>query len=138
MFGVSTEVSTLGTSLYVLGFALGPLLWAPFSELKGRKTPILISMFGYTVFQAAVATAENLQTIMICRFFGGCFASCPLTVVGAVFSDMFDNKTRGLAITVFSMTVFTGPVCKVSPRSSTSLANWHLVAHGAFHRRFHD
>lgn len=33
-----------------------------------------------------------------------------MAVVAAVFSDMFDNRTRGLAITVFSMTVFTGPL----------------------------
>ena len=109
-YGVSTEVTTLGTSFYVLGFALGPLIWAPLSELKGRKLPIQISMFGYTVFQVAVATAENLQTIFISRFFGGCFASCPLAVVAAVFSDIFDNKSRGLAITVFALGVFTGPL----------------------------
>lgn len=30
--------------------------------------------------------------------------------VAAVFSDMFDNRTRGMAITIFSMTVFTGPL----------------------------
>jgi len=40
----------------------------------------------------------------------GIFGACPLAVVAAVFSDMFDNRTRGLAITVFSMTVFTGPL----------------------------
>lgn len=38
------------------------------------------------------------------------FGAAPLAIVAAVFSDMFDNKTRGLAITVFSVTVFTGPL----------------------------
>lgn len=32
-FGVSTQVATLGLSLFVLGFAVGPLLWAPLSEV---------------------------------------------------------------------------------------------------------
>ena len=72
--------------------------------------PLLIGMFGFTIFQFAVATAKDLQTIMLCRFFGGLFASCPLAVVAAVFSDMFNNSQRGLAITVFSMTVFSGPL----------------------------
>ncbi|KAJ5304658.1 uncharacterized protein N7443_004318 [Penicillium atrosanguineum] len=109
-FHVSTEVGTLGLSLYVLGFAVGPCLWAPFSELRGRRLPILISMFGFTIFEFAVATAKDLQTIMICRFFGGFFGACPVAVVAAVFSDMFNNRIRGLAITVFAMTVFTGPL----------------------------
>lgn len=30
--------------------------------------------------------------------------------VAAVFSDMFDNRTRGMAITIFSLMVFTGPL----------------------------
>lgn len=67
-------------------------------------------MFGFSIFSIGTATGKDLQTVLICRFFGGVFASCPLAVVAAVFSDMFDNKTRGLAITVFSMTVFTGPL----------------------------
>jgi MFS transporter, DHA1 family, multidrug resistance protein len=109
-FDVSTEVGLLGLSLYVLGFATGPIFWAPLSELRGRKLPLVISMFGFSIFQIGVAAAKDLQTIMLCRFWGGFFAACPLAVVAAVFSDMFDNRTRGLAITVFSMTVFTGPL----------------------------
>ncbi|EMR66766.1 hypothetical protein MGN70_012336 [Eutypa lata] len=109
-FDVSTEVGLLGVSLFVLGFATGPTLWAPLSELKGRRLPIVIAMFGFSVFSIACATAKDLQTVLICRFFSGFFGACPLAVVAAVFSDMFDNATRGSAITLFSMTVFTGPL----------------------------
>ena len=109
-FGVSSEVGLLGVSLFVLGFATGPTLWAPLSELKGRRLPIVLSMFGFSIFSIACATAKDLQTVLICRFFAGFFGACPLAVVAAVFSDMFDNATRGSAITVFSMTVFTGPL----------------------------
>ncbi|KAJ9221591.1 hypothetical protein DTO027B5_2786 [Paecilomyces variotii] len=109
-YHVSAEVGVLGLSLYVLGFATGPVIWAPLSELRGRRLPILLGMFGFTIFQFAVATAKDLQTIMICRFFGGFFGACPIAVVAAVFSDIFDNRTRGLAITMFSMTVFMGPL----------------------------
>lgn len=109
-YGVSQEVSLLGVSFYVLGFATGPICWAPLSELQGRRLPILIGMFGFTIFQFAVAAAKDLQTILLCRFFGGFFGASPLAVVAAVFSDIFDNRSRGLAITVFAMTVFTGPL----------------------------
>lgn len=127
-YGVSTEVGLLGLSFYVLGFAIGPVFWAPLSELRGRRLPLVIGMFGFSIFQVAVAAAKDLQTIMICRFWGGMFlglfstlglrlltlsgifGACPLAVVAAVFSDMFDNRTRGIAITVFSMTVFSGPL----------------------------
>lgn len=87
-FDVSGEVGILGVSLYVLGFATGPIIWAPMSELYGRRYPLIISSFGFSVFNVAVATGKDLQTIMISRFFGGFFGACPLTVVGAVFADM--------------------------------------------------
>ncbi|EOD50696.1 putative mfs multidrug transporter protein [Neofusicoccum parvum UCRNP2] len=38
-FSVTTVVATLGMSTFVLGFALGPLVWAPLSELYGRRCP---------------------------------------------------------------------------------------------------
>ncbi|KAF2871686.1 major facilitator superfamily domain-containing protein [Massariosphaeria phaeospora] len=109
-FGVIAEVGTLGTSLFIFGYAFGPLAWAPISELYGRKPPILVAAFGFAVFSLAVAVGKDLQTILICRFFAGIFGSCPLAVVAAVFSDMFDNKTRGLAVAVFSVAVFMGPL----------------------------
>jgi DHA1 family multidrug resistance protein-like MFS transporter len=109
-YGVGQEVGLLGTTFYVLGFAFGPSLWAPMSELKGRRLPICIAMFGFSVFSIACATAKDIQTILLCRFFSGFFGACPLAVVAAVFSDMFDNKARGIAVTLFSMAVFTGPL----------------------------
>lgn len=109
-FRTSTEVATLGTSIYVLGYAFGPLVWGPFSELKGRKLPLLTGMFGFTLFAFATATAFNLQTFYLCRFFCGVFGSCPLAIVAATFSDMFDNKQRGPAVVIFSATVFVGPM----------------------------
>lgn len=78
--------------------------------MKGRRLPLVIASFGFSIFNISVAVSKDLQTLLICRFFSGFFGACPLTCVAAVFSDMFDNRTRGMAITIFSMTVFTGPL----------------------------
>jgi len=74
-FKVSTEVGILGLSFYVLGFALGPIFWAPLSELKGRRLPLVISMFGFSVFQLGTAAGKDLQTVLLCRFWGGTYHS---------------------------------------------------------------
>ena len=79
-YHVGTTVGVLGTSLYVLGFATGPILWAPFSELKGRRLPLVLASFGFSIFNIAVATGKDLQTVLICRFWAGFFGACPLTV----------------------------------------------------------
>jgi MFS transporter, DHA1 family, multidrug resistance protein len=80
-FDVSVEVGLLGLSLYVLGFATGPTFWAPLSELRGRRLPIVLSMFGFSIFQIAVATGKDLQTVLLSRFWGGFFGASPLAVV---------------------------------------------------------
>ncbi|ODV86602.1 hypothetical protein CANARDRAFT_195330 [[Candida] arabinofermentans NRRL YB-2248] len=109
-FSVAPVVATLGVSLYVFGFATGPVLWAPLSELYGRRPILLISSFLFVVFNFAVACSDRLESILICRFFAGCLGAAPMVVVPASFADMFGNRTRGTAIVVFSMAVFMGPM----------------------------
>ncbi|OCK82986.1 MFS general substrate transporter [Lepidopterella palustris CBS 459.81] len=109
-FGVSTEVMTLGTSLFVLGFAIGPPIFGPMSELYGRKIPLFIGFFSFAIFQIPVAVAQNLQTIMICRFFGGVFGSAPLAIVAGALTDFWEPVDRGIAVAVFAAATFIGPV----------------------------
>ncbi|CAG8039384.1 unnamed protein product [Penicillium salamii] len=108
-FGVSTVVGTLGTTLYVLGFSFGPVIWGPASELKGRKWPLTIAMLGGGIFTIASAVAKDLQTLIICRFFAGVCGASQLTVVPGVLADLYDNSTRGVAISLYALTVFVGP-----------------------------
>jgi hypothetical protein len=42
-FHVSTTVAIMGVSFFVLGFTLGPLMWAPLSELFGRQRLFIIT-----------------------------------------------------------------------------------------------
>ncbi|OJJ96396.1 hypothetical protein ASPACDRAFT_81568 [Aspergillus aculeatus ATCC 16872] len=130
-FHVGLEVATLSSSLYIIGYASGPLIWAPLSELKGRKLPIVVAMLGFGIFNTAVAVAKDLQTLMICRFFCGIFGSSPLAVVAAIFSDMYDNRTRGVAIAMFSGTVFLGPLLApfISGFINASYLGWRWTAY---------
>lgn len=70
-FGISDEVATLGISLFVLGFACGPLLWAPLSELYGRQVLFFGTYAMLTAFNAGAAGSQNIQTLLILRFFAG-------------------------------------------------------------------
>ncbi|KAL4794985.1 major facilitator superfamily domain-containing protein [Aspergillus venezuelensis] len=108
-FNIGREVASLGVTLFVLGFAAGPVVWAPMSEIVGRRWPVYIGFFGSGVFTIACATAKDVQTIMLTRFFGGLFAASPLTLVPAIFADLFPTAQRGIVMSVFCMAVFIGP-----------------------------
>ena len=109
-FGVSQEIYTLGISFFVLGFAVGPLLWAPLSELFGRQILFFITYGALTAFNAGAAGAKNIESLIILRFFAGAFGSSPLTNAGGVIADMFPAKERGLAMAIFAAAPFLGPV----------------------------
>lgn len=108
-FHTSDEVVVLGVSLFVLGFAIGPLLWAPLSELYGRQILFFTTYGVLTAFNAGAAGAQNIQTLIILRFFAGAFGSSPLTNAGGVIADMFPASQRGLAMSVFAAAPFMGP-----------------------------
>lgn len=110
IFHVGPTVATLGTSLFVFGFASGPIVWGPVSELYGRRMVQLISSVGYICFSFAVATAKDLQTVMLCRFFAGFLGASPLVVSPAIIADLFATRTRGLAMTIFAVVLFGGPM----------------------------
>ncbi|KAF4472362.1 multidrug resistance [Fusarium albosuccineum] len=108
-FHVSTEVVILGISMFVLGFAIGPLFWAPLSELYGRQIPFFFSYMALTAFSAGAAGAPTMAALIVLRFFAGAFGSSPLTNAGGVIADMFDARERGLATALFAMAPFLGP-----------------------------
>ncbi|KAI0898916.1 MFS general substrate transporter [Annulohypoxylon nitens] len=109
-FHISTEVAILGVSLFVVGFAVGPLLWAPLSELFGRQVLFFVTYGALTAFNAGCAGAKNVETLLVLRFFAGAFGSSPLTNAGGVIADMFPASERGQAMAVFAAAPFLGPV----------------------------
>ncbi|KAI1621829.1 major facilitator superfamily domain-containing protein [Exophiala viscosa] len=108
-FGCSEEVATLGTSSFVLGFAFGPTIWGPLSELYGRQYLYFGTYLILTAFNGAAIGANSIASLIVFRFIGGIFGSSPLTNAGGVIADMFPASQRGLGITLFACAPFLGP-----------------------------
>ncbi|KAI1398903.1 major facilitator superfamily domain-containing protein [Hypoxylon fuscum] len=109
-FGGTTELGILGVSLFVIGFILGPFVWAPTSELVGRQYIFIISNFCHVAFNIGTCFAKDEATLLTLRFFSGAFGAAPLTNAGGVIADCFPASERGLALTVFSVVPLLGPV----------------------------
>jgi MFS transporter, DHA1 family, multidrug resistance protein len=122
-FDISQEVATLGSSLFVLGFAVAPLLRCspstfqillinvdlrPVVGIVWSEMATLLSYACFGIFQIPVAVAQNVEIIMLCRFFGGVFAS-PLAIVGGCMADMWSPAYRSAAIARFAFAAFFGP-----------------------------
>ena len=108
-FNVGNQVAVLGTTLFLFGFGLGPLLWAPLSEVYGRRLAVLTPMFIAICFSFGSAVAKDFQTLMITRSFGAFFASAPVTNTGGVLGDLYSPAWRALAMAGYAMAVVGGP-----------------------------
>jgi len=107
-FDVGDEVAVLGTSLFLFGFGLGPLLFAPLSEVYGRKPAVIIPTFISGIFAFGCGASENIQGVLITRFFQGVFGSAPVTNTGGVLGDIWNAEQRGAAIVGYAMAVVGG------------------------------
>lgn len=108
-FGFSREVGNLMVSLFVAGYCVGPLIWGPLSEQYGRRPVFIFTFFVYTCFQLACALSKNTASLLVFRFIGGVFASCPLANSGALIGDIWDAKRLGTASAIFAVAPFAGP-----------------------------
>jgi MFS family permease len=104
-----TPVYVMVTSGFVLGFVVGPLLWAPMSEVYGRRKLFIGTYILFTVFDGGVIASQNIWTLIILRFFAGTAGSSPLTNAGGTVSDLFDARQRGLGMAIFASAPFLGP-----------------------------
>ncbi|KAL4876185.1 MFS multidrug transporter [Aspergillus karnatakaensis] len=97
-FGVSRVVMNLSVALFVAGFAVGPLFFAPLSLIVGNAVPLFISLIGCAVFQIPEALAQNPQTIIISRFLQGMLGSGVLAVGSGMLAEVWSIHTRAIAI----------------------------------------
>jgi len=112
-FGVGTVTATLGLTLFVLGYGLGPMIGlSSASEIPaiGRSLPYLITLFLFVILQIPTALVNNIAGFMILRFLAGLFGSPPLATGGASIGDMYGPRSRPLAIGVWGLSAVCGPV----------------------------
>ncbi|KAI1419092.1 cycloheximide resistance protein [Xylaria sp. FL1777] len=106
----SPELATFVVSVYLLGFAAGPFLIAPLSEIYGRIPVYHICNIGFIAFSVACALAPNLNSLIAFRFIAGVFGVAPLTNGGGTIADMIPQKHRGTVLSVYSIGPLLGPV----------------------------
>ncbi|GAT22985.1 bicyclomycin resistance protein [Aspergillus luchuensis] len=106
---ISSEVAVLATSMYILGWAVGPTLWGPISEVYGRKWGMLPALFCLGLFSIGTAVSQNAASIFITRFIGGIFGSAPISNANAALSDIYAPKERGIAVAFMMLCITGGP-----------------------------
>jgi MFS family permease len=97
----STMLSSFVVSAFVLGWAVGPLVLSPLSEIYGRRRVLDTANVIFVVWQIGCALAPNIESLIIFRLLAGIGGSGCLTIGGGFISDLFPQDQRGRASAMY-------------------------------------
>ncbi|KAK0492776.1 major facilitator superfamily domain-containing protein [Armillaria luteobubalina] len=111
-FHVSQTTATLGLSLYVLAYGIGPMFLAPLQELPGiGHNPVYtVTLFLFVVFQVPVAVARNMGTVLAFRFLTGFVGSPALATGGASMADIYPMHQFAYVLGIWALGAVAGPI----------------------------
>lgn len=79
---------------YLVGQAIGSLVFPPFTETFGRKRTYIISTLVYAVFNAVVGFSPLIAFIVIGRFISGAMSAIPAVCIGGSLEEMWSPRAR--------------------------------------------
>lgn len=90
----SNILATFVVSIYVLGFAFGPLVFAPMSEIVGRSPVYHICNFLFVLFTILSAVSVNMGMLVAFRFLSG-FAGVGVSLAYLSFVRSIRQRSDG-------------------------------------------
>ncbi|PQE33478.1 hypothetical protein CJF32_00003375 [Rutstroemia sp. NJR-2017a WRK4] len=106
----STTFATFVVSIFVLGFACGPLLLAPLSELYGRVIIYNVTNVLFLAFTVMCAVSENESMLLAARFLSGFAGVATITIGSGTIADIMPREKRGKAVSIWSVGTILGPM----------------------------
>lgn len=123
----SGEVSLVITT-YLVGIAIGQLVWGPVADRFGRVPALLGGLGIYALGAAGATAAQNMDGLLVARLIWGFGAAAPALLRTTIARDLYggDRMARVVAVT---MAVFLiGPAIAPAVGEGILLAgSWRLV-----------
>ncbi|KAF1974422.1 MFS general substrate transporter [Bimuria novae-zelandiae CBS 107.79] len=99
---VSSVAAYVGITTFTCGFAIAPMVLAPFSEIYGRHPVFIASGILFVVCQLCTGLTQSYTGMLVVRFFTGVGGSTFSTMVGGVVSDIYHAEDRNTPMALFS------------------------------------
>ena len=120
-FGVPAGSTQMTLSTYILGFALGQLIYGPMADSFGRKPVVLGGTLVFAAAAVACALAQTIDQLIVMRFFHGLAAAAASVVINALMRDIYPKEE-------FSrMMSFVMLVTTIAPLMAPIVGGWVLV-----------
>ncbi|KAJ5141060.1 hypothetical protein N7526_002055 [Penicillium atrosanguineum] len=108
-FSISEQAARVGQMSFLIAYAFGCELWAPFSEEFGRWPILQLSLLLVNIWQIPCALAPNYGTIVVCRILGGLSSAGGSVTLGMV-ADMWEPESQQWAVAYIVLSSVAGSV----------------------------
>lgn len=127
-FHISEQAARVGQCVFLVAYAFGCELWAPWSEEFGRWPIMQLSLLFVNIWQIPCALAPNYGTIVVCRVLGG-LSSAGGSVTLGMTADMWEADDQGFAVAFVVLSSVGGST--VGPFFGGMIGQW-LTWHWVF------
>ncbi|MCJ1285897.1 hypothetical protein MMC26_005239 [Xylographa opegraphella] len=126
-FGISEQAARVGQAVFLIAYAFGCELWAPWSEELGRWPIMQLSLTLVNIWQIPCALAPNFGTIVVGRFLGGISSAGGSVTLGMV-ADMWEADDQQYAVAFIVLSSVGGSVLgPVVGAFSEAYQNWRWI-----------
>jgi DHA1 family bicyclomycin/chloramphenicol resistance-like MFS transporter len=115
-------------SLFMLGFAIAPLLYGPISDRYGRKPVILFACLLFTVASVGCAMTRSLPGLLAWRVVQGAGAGASMTIAFTIIRDLFEGHAARTKISYVTMATMVVPM--MAPTAGVALlavGGWRTI-----------
>ena len=118
--GVAPGRAALSLSVFIVGFALGPLVFGPVSDHVGRRPVLLSGVAAFAAFGALGAFSRTLGAVLLWRFLMGIGAGSCQVLVLAMVRDLFTGVEARVRQSYVNLAAGIAPTPMSKRQSSTA------------------
>lgn len=107
-WGISAVAYKTGITTFTAGFAVAPMILAPFSEINGRRPIFIATGMLFVICQICCAVTDSFAGMLLARFFVGVGGSTFSTMVGGILADIWVTEDRNWAMVLFTGATLLG------------------------------
>ncbi|MBM3521955.1 MAG: multidrug effflux MFS transporter [Alphaproteobacteria bacterium] len=110
VFATRPENAQLTLGAFLLGLALGILVWGPLSDRFGRRPVVLCGLVVFTIGGAITAVSPSIDAIIAARFIQGAGAAAGRVLAPAIIRDDFSGPRGAHLLSRMMMILTVGPL----------------------------
>ncbi|RXT15445.1 Bcr/CflA family multidrug efflux MFS transporter [Ammoniphilus sp. CFH 90114] len=126
--GTNASLVQLSLTFFLLGLSLGQLVVGPFSDIRGRRIPLLIGLLVYSSASLLCALSPSIEALLFFRFAQGLAGSAGIVLSRAIVRDLYSGSELTKFFSLLMLVNGLGPIlAPIIGAKVLQFTSWHGV-----------